>query len=108
MDRLSRVTGATLDVLRALRAEGDAVWGLKIVRTTGRAPGTVYPILERLERAGWVESVWESDDARPGPRRRLYRFTPSGAEAAVDLIVERSRLRPARTAALGGTEGAPT
>ena len=107
MDSLSRVTAATLDVLRALRAEGDAVWGLQIVRRTGRAPGTVYPILERLERAGWVESVWESDDARSGPRRHLYQFTSDGGEAAVELILERSRLRQSESAAVSGGEGAP-
>lgn len=82
MEPLSRLTPATLDVLGALLGETDALWGLRIVGATGRPAGSVYPILERLERAGWVASQWEDDPGRPGPRRRLYRLTTDGAEAA--------------------------
>ncbi|MGB3911198.1 MAG: helix-turn-helix transcriptional regulator [Pseudolysinimonas sp.] len=82
MEPLSRITPATLDVLSALVGEPDRIWGLRIVGLTGRPAGSVYPILERLERAGWVDSVWEDDPARSGPRRRLYRLTADGAEAA--------------------------
>lgn len=89
MEPLSRVTPATLDVLRALRSEGPDTWGLRIIKATGRPAGTVYPILERLERSGWVESTWEPGDVRPGPRRRLYRLTPPGAEAAVEVLTAR-------------------
>ncbi|MGA8047551.1 MAG: helix-turn-helix transcriptional regulator [Dermatophilaceae bacterium] len=89
MESLSRVTIATVDVLRALRAGGPQIWGLQVIKESGRAPGTVYPILERLERAGWIRSEWEDDKARPGPRRRLYEFTAEGAAAAVELLVER-------------------
>lgn len=92
MEPLSRMTGATVDVLRALRAEGDDTWGLRIVKATGRPAGTVYPILERLERAGWVASRWETDGTRTGPRRRLYRFTPEGAAAAAEAV---TRVSPA-------------
>lgn len=102
MEPLTRVTAATVDVLRALRSEGADVWGLRIVKVTGRPAGTVYPILERLERTGWVESAWEADGERPGPRRRLYRLTAPGARAAVDLITARGaagRRAPGRTVA---------
>src|SRR5690349_17465338 len=81
MDALSRMTPATADVLDALLGSGS-VWGLRIVKATGRPAGSVYPILERLERAGWVSSVWEDDPARPGPRRRLYELTTNGRAAA--------------------------
>ncbi len=80
------MTPATLSVLQALRAEGPDSWGLRIVKSTGAPSGSVYPILERLERAGWVESRWEDDSARPGARRRLYRFTAEGATAAVSAL----------------------
>lgn len=79
------MTRATVEVLRALRAEPGRQWGLRIIKATGRPAGTVYPILDRLERRGWIESSWEDDDARPGPRRRLYRFTAEGAAAAVEV-----------------------
>ena len=82
MEPLSRLTPATLDVLTALLGEPDRIWGLRIVGLTSRPAGSVYPILERLERAGWVDSEWEDDPARSGPRRRLYRLTADGVDAA--------------------------
>jgi len=89
---LSRVTDATLDVLEALIDSVDPVWGLRLVKSTGRPAGSVYPILERLERTGWVESAWDEDAARSGPRRRLYRVTTDGAAQARQLVAAR---RPA-------------
>ncbi len=88
MERLERTTGATIDVLRALRAASGPEWGLRIIKATGRPAGSVYPILERLEQRGWVVSSWEDDEARPGPRRRFYRFTPEGAEAAIEVCTQ--------------------
>lgn len=80
---LARITPATVDVLMSLLDEaGSRTWGLEIVRRCARPPGSVYPILERLERSGWVESAWENDDSRTGPRRRLYELTADGATAA--------------------------
>jgi DNA-binding PadR family transcriptional regulator len=38
----------------------------------------LYRALRQLERDGWVESQWTLSEA--GPRRRLYRLTPSGRE----------------------------
>jgi PadR family transcriptional regulator, regulatory protein PadR len=86
MDPLTRMTPATLDVLAALLDEPAPTWGLRLVGRTGRPTGSVYPILERLERSGWVSSEWEDDPARTGPRRRLYRLTSDGAEAARSAI----------------------
>lgn len=93
MKQLVRVTGATIDVLDALIDGGDAVWGLRVIKTTGRPPGSVYPILERLERSGWVVSEWEDDSERSGPRRRFYRLTADGAVAA-GRAVSAFRARP--------------
>lgn len=86
MEPLSRVTAATLDVIDALAASQQPLWGLRIVKSTTRPAGSVYPILERLERLGWVTSEWEDDPARTGPRRRLYELTTDGAAAAPALI----------------------
>ncbi|MFI6801101.1 hypothetical protein [Streptosporangium canum] len=41
-----------MDVIEALMADLDARRGLEISKTTGRAPETVYLILDRLERSG--------------------------------------------------------
>ncbi|MGC0328103.1 DNA-binding transcriptional ArsR family regulator [Streptomyces sp. SAI-170] len=61
------------------------------VARTGLDPGTVYPKLKRLERAGWVTSRLE-DDATwmsratpgrgPGKRRTFYTLTAEGHRAA--------------------------
>jgi prephenate dehydratase len=42
------------------------------MKLTELPSGSVYPILARLERLNIVSSDWESDPARPGPRRRMY------------------------------------
>lgn len=90
MEKLARVTPATLDVLEALIGDGTPIWGLRIVGMTGRPAGSVYPILERLERIGWIESEWEDEPTRSGPRRRLYRLTLEGAEAARSTVASRT------------------
>ena len=97
MQQLSRITPATIDVLQCLLA-GCATWGLLVIKQSGRPAGSVYPILERLERAGWVTSEWDDDAARPGPRRRLYELTGDGAGAARQVV----RGRPV----VGGIAGA--
>jgi PadR family transcriptional regulator PadR len=52
------------------------------------AHGTLYKALDRMERAGLLESEWEdpsiaADEGRP--RRRLYRVTGVGERAARTL-----------------------
>ncbi|MEM9949351.1 MAG: PadR family transcriptional regulator [Cyanobacteria bacterium P01_D01_bin.36] len=52
--------------------------------------GTIYPILLRLEKNGFVESKWEVEDpsSLKRPRRRLYRITGAGSKAAQDALAE--------------------
>lgn len=90
MEPLSRVTSATLDVLAVLQKSSDPLWGLAVIKSSGRPAGSVYPILERLERQGWVESEWADEPERPGPRRRYYQLTREGALAAHALLAERA------------------
>ncbi len=80
-----RITGPTLKVLGALLSSGHVeLSGADISRATKLASGTLYPILFRLERAGWLESRWEEDDPKTlgRPRRRLYQVTALGARNA--------------------------
>ncbi len=87
---LSRVTPATLDVLEALMGPDEELYGLKIAQNAGRKAGSVYPILARLEEAGWVQSSWEREERdERGPRRRFYRLDPGGLAAARALLIER-------------------
>jgi DNA-binding PadR family transcriptional regulator len=68
-----------------------------VIKRTARPAGSVYPILERLEGAGWVASIWEPDTERSGPRRRLYELTHDGATAAQAAVArfEEDRLERA-------------
>ena len=59
------------------------------VHKRSRLPsGTLYPILLRLESAGWFVSRWERiDPVEAGrPRRRLYRLTPNGLTRASEVF----------------------
>src|SRR5215468_7568637 len=90
MDRLSRITPATLDVLEVLLDDQTEHYGLAIARQAGLATGSTFPILARLERIGWACSYWEETDAASrGPRRRFYQLTPEGMAGARVLIAER-------------------
>ncbi len=89
MEPLQRVTAPTVDVLTIL-LEGDGpMFGLQIMQLSGRPSGTVYPILERLERQGWIASEWEEHTDTQLRRRRVYSFTAEGAPAARDLLATR-------------------
>lgn len=85
-----RVTDATLDVLDVLIDGDEELYGLKIAKAAGRPTGSVFPILARLEQAGWVISEWESGDpAARGPRRRFYRLSGVGSPGARELVAQR-------------------
>ena len=62
--------------------------GAEIAKATGVGSGTLYPLLARLETAGWLKSEWE--DAEPSevgrPRRRLYWLTGVGQRRAREAL----------------------
>lgn len=77
-----RITLQVQLVLRALLSDPDVeLYGLQLVEHTGLPPGTIYPIMARLEAAGWLASRWEDVDERAEgrPRRRYYRLTGPSA-----------------------------
>jgi DNA-binding PadR family transcriptional regulator len=88
VEPLGRIGGATVDVLEVLLGSDQPRWGLEIIKLTGRPSGSVYPLLDRLERAGWVTSSWDDDSERRGPRRRMYVLTPDGAREAVKVCAK--------------------
>jgi PadR family transcriptional regulator, regulatory protein PadR len=77
--RAIRMTERTLSVLGAMLADPDAdLYGYDLMVQADIKSGTLYPMLARLERAGWVESRWEETQALRRPRRRYYSLTPQG------------------------------
>jgi DNA-binding PadR family transcriptional regulator len=74
--------------LRARRRKPlGARYGFDIMDATGLPSGTVYPVLGRLERDGYVRSKWESHSVaqrEKRPPRRYYEITASGARALAD------------------------
>lgn len=90
-DRQPRLSHQTLKVLRLFcDAPREERAGSAIARSTGLGSGTLYPILDRLESAGWLTSSWEVGEpsALGRPRRRLYTITALGQQQAVSALNE--------------------
>ena len=95
-----RLTGPTLAVLgRLMDAPAEApLWGLAICQEADLGPGTVYPILDRLEEAGWVESSWEEPQPAGRPRRRFYTITGAGRAGVAEALAAKAARRSSWTA----------
>jgi DNA-binding PadR family transcriptional regulator len=89
----SRQTEAVLQAL--VVAASDWRYGYDLSKETGLKSGTLYPILMRLERSGWLEARWEEETAAGRPRRHLYRLTAEGRREAAAL----QRTAPSRVRA---------
>ncbi len=76
-----------LCVLGALR--GEDAHGYAIAQRLAAAGlgevkgGTLYPLLARLQDAGWVAGEWEP--GRAGPGRKVFRLTAAGRDHLDDL-----------------------
>ena len=93
-DRNVRMSLQTLRVLEIfLENPSEQLSGAEVHQRCGIASGTLYPILLRLESAGWFVSQWESIDPSSAgrPRRRLYRLTSTGLKRASDVFASFSR-----------------
>lgn len=84
-----RMTITVQLVLRALLAYPDReMYGFEIIRGSGLQSGTVYPVLGRLEDAGWLSARGEVIDphAEKRPPRRYYRLTADGLVQAREAM----------------------
>jgi PadR family transcriptional regulator len=89
-----RISFQTLKVLEAfLENPTGELSGADVHKSSAIASGTLYPILLRLESAGWLVSRWEAiDPASAGrPRRRLYRLTRNGLARAGEVFASFGR-----------------
>jgi DNA-binding PadR family transcriptional regulator len=91
METNIRLSGPTLRLLKLMiekPLEGRS--GAGISKTLKIGSGTLYPLLQRLENAGWLKSEWEQlDPSQAGrPRRRYYKLTGEGQKQAVQALAE--------------------
>ena len=86
-----RLTIHLAKVLAVFLSDVDtARYGADLMEQSGLGSGTIYPILQKLQAAGWVSSEWEQEDPTElgRPVRRYYLLTPSGAQQARQCLAE--------------------
>jgi PadR family transcriptional regulator PadR len=79
MTRSRRLSEHARTVLCALLDAREA-WshGYELSRLTGVKPGTLYPLLIRLEASGYLVAEWQQLAKVGRPPRHAYRLTASG------------------------------
>jgi PadR family transcriptional regulator PadR len=86
-----RMSGPTLKLLKLLVEDPKTGRsGAEISKITKTGSSTMYPLLQRLEIAKWIEGEWEDvDPSEVGrPKRRLYKLTRSGQAAALKELAQ--------------------
>jgi PadR family transcriptional regulator, regulatory protein PadR len=71
-------------------AAQEPIYGLDMIRELARhgygvSPGTIYPILHRLARDGYLQPQTRVVEGR---RRTYYRATPAGAAALAEAMIK--------------------
>ncbi len=87
--RMTLSTMKTIDVFLSNTMTGLS--GADVARKTGLMSGTLYPILRRLEKQGWLTSAWETlDPTEAGrPRQRFYKLKGDARKMAIDALSHR-------------------
>jgi PadR family transcriptional regulator, regulatory protein PadR len=90
-DRNVRLSQPALKVLRfLLEKPQEGRSGAEMSKATRVGSGTLYPMLARLEAAGWLTSEWEAINPRETgrPRRRFYKLTGAGQRNAIGELAD--------------------
>ncbi|PHR18677.1 MAG: PadR family transcriptional regulator [Sphingopyxis sp.] len=82
---------ATKQALIALFNAPDRLHGYEIMQLTGIKPGTLYPMLARLEDQGMLVSHWQETTVGGRPPRHLYGLTEAGRAVAKSLLSDSCR-----------------
>ena len=106
-----RLTAVIMDVLDVITNSppDNPAWGLRLCEVTGYGTGTIYPAVDRLMKAGWIEDRWEEPAPADRPRRRYYAITSAGRAAYQEALSARAARRKAWTSQAlptGGVAGA--
>lgn len=84
-----RPSPQAIRLLAALVAKAQAWrYGYDLSKETGLTPGTLYPLLARLEARGFLESEWREPELDGRPPRHAYRLTRAGAAFALTWTAE--------------------
>lgn len=83
-----------LACLRVLTTPGYGYALLEDLGTRGfeTDANTLYPLLRRLEKQGYLVSEWNTDESRP---RKFYRTSPAGIRLADTLTTDFARVATA-------------
>jgi PadR family transcriptional regulator PadR len=99
----------TLEFCVLALVEHDDRYGTEIVRRLGEerglaaSEGTIYPLLSRLRRVGWIDSKWR--ESATGPPRRYYSLTDDGRAALAHFRTEWVSFRQTVDRLVGTGEG---
>jgi PadR family transcriptional regulator PadR len=92
------ITPKMATVLKVFLEDPDQPrYGFELMKLTGMASGSLYPMLARLESAGWLTKGKENIDPRAAgrPARTHYTITGAAVSAARVQLAELSeRYRP--------------
>ncbi len=79
-----------LVILSVLSRLSGSEYGYSLVQTLEKEgftvePGTLYPLLRRLEKQGLLDSSWDTSENRP---RKYYRLSDKGVKIYAQLVTE--------------------
>jgi PadR family transcriptional regulator, regulatory protein PadR len=94
-------------ILGVLSRLAVSEYGYSLVQTLEQEgfpiePGTLYPLLRRLEKQGLLDSTWDTSENRP---RKYYKLSDQGQKIYAELIVEWQKISASITALVKGERG---
>jgi PadR family transcriptional regulator PadR len=96
-------------ILSAVAVESEPTYGYRIVQVLEAAGlgrikgGTLYPILAKLEAAGFIASHWGEGDGGPG--RKFVNLTAAGRARLRELATQWRAFRHAIDSLIAGSKG---
>ncbi len=96
---LSQLRRGVLEYCVLSLLDDEPLYGFDLVRRLSEhdvmvtSEGTIYPLLSRLRREGWVTTTWVESEA--GPPRRYYALTADGRRALAVFSADWRRFRDA-------------
>lgn len=94
-------------ILGVLSRLTESEYGYSLVQTLEKEdfpiePGTLYPLLRRLEKQGLLDSAWDTSDNRP---RKYYRLSDKGKKIYKELLVEWQKISGSINALVNSERG---